>query len=1467
MVQKLMLDRAAAIFEKQVAAEEAAKALEEDVVLEDVEEEVPKDEKDEVGKEDEKGELGPDPDLDLTEAEISQELIGIWKQIKHMCTEAHEAEEKKEIIDIWQKYAAAQHDVEMEALALQKEREEAEERARLLEIERQEALARLVKAQTAMADAKTTQLEAMGKMKEAKALRARAQKAKDEKMLLEMQLVSLKEDAVSAVQALQHLEEKELTARERFDENEVSVNEVAKQLQECQRQAVSMERNVRRLTQEYELGRDQLRVQAANSLTFHQVKQVFEKHDADGSGELEHAEIKLALEDLGLPSTGAAVDRFIQQLDKDCTGTLDWQEFQQLARKTEEDNGEAGKLLKSASETEKELKAALNRAIASMMTSSSNLASAQLKVKAAQLSYNESQTSLEQASAQLLECTLAEERARLNQQAAESKIQSLGEEIVVLEATSKQISEEAAEAAATAALAYEDASLLLMAAERGEKEVTGLLQDAEARKAVLEAARQRAQTEMEENTDDAGKAAQASIQDDASRIAWIKDYETPLSTEEAEQKAVRERGGIEGFRRAASLVKSAFSRANSLAGPADASQHPRTVEVTVVKGLSLIAKDMGGTSDPFVEVHFNQQKLKTKVVKQTVNPLWNETLKFELGKGVPTPVMTLVVYDEDKGFFMGTSAEYMGSCDITLDGLGFDEVKQEWHDLKFDAKYQKKEETITGRLMVKVKMCRQKNLASLETEEMEQEKINGVDYIYKDRRAKYCGEFKEGMRWGQGKLTLYSSALPKGATVLFAGEQVPTEPGGLCLGEKAFYEGQWQNDVPNGLGVMIDTFHGRYQGAWKRGLREGNGHFRDAAGKSYQGKWKDNSRNGSGTETLPSGERYEGDFQNSLRHGKGVTTRGETYTHTGAWRRGKMHGKGTLEEDGMRYVGEFKNGERTGKAHIFYSEFLEYKGEVLRGKRQGSGVMLFEDDRRYNGEWVNDEMEGYGVLTYPNGNEYNGPFKNGKRHGPKGSLEMPELEGCSARYIGDFHEDRIEGKGSVEWQDGRKYEGQFQDGIRFGHGVMTFKDGAKYDGNWIDGKRSGMGTLSFADGGKYTGLFHDNVRHGRGTMEKQNGEELTGEWVNDKMHGKGTLTYADGSTYEGEFVEGFMSGRGEFKSLQGKQYVGEWAQDMREGRGDEIDEGGRTYSGLFHLDKRHGDGVWTWPNGHVYEGMWSKGEKHGHGKERIPADMWGKTWTEFEGEFKHGQEKLGKGRFVYANGDVYDGRWHLQRRHGFGRFEAADGYFYEGAWIDDLKSGIGEEVTTTGNRYQGEFHNDKRHGMGTEISAKGDQYIGEFFKGERCGEGKAFDNKTGSRYEGEFVGDVQHGFGSMIHRAVVDKKSTWITYLGEWREGVKHGDGVEVDARNLAEEDATYFCGEKRPYDPQSLIFRNPSLTLSETSKEMRDAINEMLYNLRQTVHDEQLREEWVWRLERKLCDDNEVCLCVFLWCARAFLQ
>jgi hypothetical protein len=52
--------------------------------------------------------------------------------------------------------------------------------------------------------------------------------------------------------------------------------------------------------------------------------------------------------------------QFILQLDTDCTGTLDWPEFKQLARKSEETKGAEGQLLKHASEAEKELQVSVS---------------------------------------------------------------------------------------------------------------------------------------------------------------------------------------------------------------------------------------------------------------------------------------------------------------------------------------------------------------------------------------------------------------------------------------------------------------------------------------------------------------------------------------------------------------------------------------------------------------------------------------------------------------------------------------------------------------------------------------------------------------------------------------------------------------------------------------------------------------------------------------------------------------------------------------------------------------------------------------------------------------------------------------------------------------------------------------------------------------------------------------------------
>lgn len=47
--------------------------------------------------------------------------------------------------------------------------------------------------------------------------------------------------------------------------------------------------------------------------------------------------------------------------------------------------------------------------------------------------------------------------------------------------------------------------------------------------------------------------------------------------------------------------------------------------VTVVSATGIAAKDMGGTSDPYVVVKFGGQTFKTKTKKETLDPVWEES--------------------------------------------------------------------------------------------------------------------------------------------------------------------------------------------------------------------------------------------------------------------------------------------------------------------------------------------------------------------------------------------------------------------------------------------------------------------------------------------------------------------------------------------------------------------------------------------------------------------------------------------------------------------------------------------------------------------------------------------------------------------------------------------------------------------------------------------------------------------------
>ncbi|KAJ1287403.1 hypothetical protein BS78_02G007600 [Paspalum vaginatum] len=66
--------------------------------------------------------------------------------------------------------------------------------------------------------------------------------------------------------------------------------------------------------------------------------------------------------------------------------------------------------------------------------------------------------------------------------------------------------------------------------------------------------------------------------------------------------------------------------------------------VRVLRGVNLVSRDAKG-SDPYVVLSLEGQKLKTGVMKKTVNPVWNEELTLAV-RNASTPI-NLEVFDKD----------------------------------------------------------------------------------------------------------------------------------------------------------------------------------------------------------------------------------------------------------------------------------------------------------------------------------------------------------------------------------------------------------------------------------------------------------------------------------------------------------------------------------------------------------------------------------------------------------------------------------------------------------------------------------------------------------------------------------------------------------------------------------------------------------------------------------------------------
>jgi len=123
------------------------------------------------------------------------------------------------------------------------------------------------------------------------------------------------------------------------------------------------------------------------------------------------------------------------------------------------------------------------------------------------------------------------------------------------------------------------------------------------------------------------------------------------------------------------------------------------------------------------------------------------------------------------------------------------------------------------------------------------------------------------------------------------------------------YTGEFKDGVRHGEGVMLLPGGRKIVGVWS-GNEIRTGTYTAPDGTIYEGQWEHRERNGQGTLTFPDGRKYVGEFKSGQRHGRGTMTWPDGRTYVGDFKQGARTGQGTMAyPDGRTVQGEFKDGE------------------------------------------------------------------------------------------------------------------------------------------------------------------------------------------------------------------------------------------------------------------------------------------------------------------------------------------------------------------------------------------------------------------------------------------------------------------------------------------------------------------------------------------------------------------------------
>ncbi|KAM7262914.1 hypothetical protein ACFE04_000597 [Oxalis oulophora] len=168
-------------------------------------------------------------------------------------------------------------------------------------------------------------------------------------------------------------------------------------------------------------------------------------------------------------------------------------------------------------------------------------------------------------------------------------------------------------------------------------------------------------------------------------------------------------------------------------------------------------------------------------------------------------------------------------------------------------------------------------------------------YVWSDG-CMYEGEWKRGMRHGNGKIKFPSGAIYDGE---FSGGYM--HGAGTYFGsDKLTYKGRWRLNLKHGLGYQVYPNGDIHEGSWIQGTPEGPGKYTFANGNVYLGNFKGGKMSGKGTLTWINGDLFEGSWLNGKMHGVGVYRWTDGGCYVGTWTLGLKDGKGSFYPEDSR---------------------------------------------------------------------------------------------------------------------------------------------------------------------------------------------------------------------------------------------------------------------------------------------------------------------------------------------------------------------------------------------------------------------------------------------------------------------------------------------------------------------------------------------------------------------------------------